>query len=235
MTIKKAQKERMLDYLIEKLLPSHPDVKGIQNDTVIPGLPVNYIDVNPNSIIILVDQLFKNNTLEKFATAAMREKENIAFVIYKDGKNFFRSAAAMDYSYKANKDLSLKHYQDKMNQVIMLRPEELFISDKRRFNRKNTAELISLLQYYQPQSERLEEGLVNYSFQPVKLDYTHIPSGGFRPENRDSARMYCWDKTKIHTGNLEMKGNYIVEPTSNPLPIQNPGSGRPQQLKLGIC
>ncbi len=162
MTTKK-QKNQMLDYLVDRLLNCGKDIVP-RTKEMISGIDSNYIKVGDDGIILLVDQVYPNNALNKLYRKAKKERENVGMVLYKDGKTFFRNAAEKNY-FKMREDLSLRKYSnDEMHRMISFRPEENFIYDKK--ERK--------LQYFQPDSERLPEGLITFEFRPVHFDYEHI-------------------------------------------------------------
>ena len=83
--------------------------------------------------------------------------------------------------------------------MISFRPEEIAVHEARK----------GKLQYYQPESERLEEALVTYKFEPVQFDYSHInPHERYRPNNTESKRIYLW-KNEEETNEPLFVGNFL--------------------------
>jgi hypothetical protein len=71
--------------------------------------------------------------------------------------------------------------------MIEFRPEEIFVRGIR--NRR--------VQYYQPASERLNEGIEHFVFDNVLFDYSHIPAEQrFGDIEKTSERLFIWDKDK---------------------------------------
>lgn len=201
------QKKQMLDYVADKMLQDHPDRRPAKK-TLVSGIESSYIVDSPSkSIVFLVDQHYPGDRFRNVyrSIASSGQFDSIAYVFFKDGKTFFRSA--MDPStglenkrYKKDHGLSLKNYtNDQLRQMIELRPEENAIFDVRN----------GWIQYYQPQSERLEEGIATFHFGPVILDYSHIPHDQFQPTNTESVRLKLWDKTAINTGNIKSEKNFL--------------------------
>lgn len=198
MTSKKNQKE-MLEYLVEKLSSSN-ETKAFQKE-IIPGIKSNYIKVGGEDIVFLVDKVYPNESIREFNKRAHESNLNVVYVILKDGENFFRSAARNNYFKKSNM-LSLKNYSNEdLNKMILFRPEESFISMIRGYN-----------QYYQPSSPRKNECIVNYKFEPVHFDYSHIdPYEKFKPTNKNSEKLNIWTKNKELFGDLKVDEKYLIE------------------------
>jgi len=203
----KKQKSAMMDYLASRLEGFGSPVisiKGTVNTIVLPG----------TGIVMVVDGQLPNDGLKR-AYVELRTalevpdmRDNIAMVLYKDGKTFFRNAAhgteagLKGVRYKSTLDLSLKNYdQDEVNRMIALRPEEKFIADFR-----NT------VQYYQPESAGLDQGLVSFRFEPVTFDYSHIPANErYGPIQEESKRTYIWTRRSFSAGPLMLARNFLVE------------------------
>lgn len=193
------QKKQMMDYLVSKLELANLGVTP-KTKELLSGIKSSYIIIGEkdSGIVLLVDQEYPKDSFPKFFQSAKSRFKDVASVIFKDGKIFFRNAAEKNY-FKKNKWLSLKHYSNyEMNRMIALRPEEIFLNSQREW-----------LQYFQPESPRLREGLESFKFEPVTFDYDHIDSyERFKPENRDSKRLYIWRENRVHdeTGLKIIKG-----------------------------
>ncbi len=101
-----------------------------------------------------------------------------AAVLYKDGKTAFVRMVDRNPSWRTEK--SLKNYSaEQINHMLHLRGIEKAV----------LGEFGRTLRYYQPETERLPEGLRKFRLDPVELDYSHIepgdPSYEF-VENRES-------------------------------------------------
>jgi len=129
---------------------------------------------------------------------------NVASVLYKDGKTFFRSAAAVGdtqgKTYKSTKDLSLKEYtMEDMHRMIELRPEEIFLDNR------------GDVQYFQPESERLDEDVLSYKLGPVTYDYSHIPKEKrFGPETKEAVRLRLVDERIVYSKDLKLEQGVLV-------------------------
>lgn len=196
--VNRANREQMRDYIFSKLEPSHEKVDSTTFEFV-PGIKSNCILVDEEGIVLLIDRVYPDKTLNRVYSVAQSERSNIAPVLFKDGKTFFRNAVEKNY-FKKDKFLSLKNYSDKeLNQMILFRPEEIFLNSKREW-----------VQYFQPRSERLEEGIESFKFRPVIFDYSHIDSyERFKPRDRTSERLHIWDQRIHTTGDLRLGERYL--------------------------
>ena len=197
----KKERGRMIEYVAgtldcsgESINPTSGNVRG--ND-------VNYIKVGDDGAVLMVDRAFGAPTFKDIYFDVRRQFSRVGAVFFKDGKTFFRSAAEKNY-FKKDHQLSLKGYSDnEMHRMMLLRPEEI---------RVHSSKSNAPLQYYQPASERLEEGIVSFRFGPVVFDYSHIDSRyQFKPGPRESARLHIWrNKTELPV-KLRLEGNILVD------------------------
>lgn len=204
------QKTQMRDYVADRLKASGVQLRTKQ---VLPnsGIDTSYLLFPQNSgIVVLVDQKYPNDQLRRLSQG-LREQgfTNCAFIFYKDGETFFRSAAAgvdetgIKSKYaKLQDDRSLKNYTpEDLRKMISFRPEEEFVYCLRSRN----------LQYYQPQSGGLEEGIESFKFEPVVFDYTHIPEEQRRgPAQKQSERLRIWTQRNHNPHNLELREGLLV-------------------------
>jgi len=189
------QRRQMKDYLVDRLINCGEIIEP-KTKEIVSGILTNYIKVGENGIILLVDQLYPNKALDELYKKARKQLENVGIVFYKDGKNFFRSAVEKNY-YKMKKNLSLKEYSDDdLHKIILFRPEESFayiVKGKK-------------LQYYQPISDRLPEGLVTFKFDSVIFNYNHIdPRHRFKPNDTDSKKLHIWINRDFCKGKLRLE------------------------------
>jgi len=195
----------MLDYIVSKIEASGEKAEPRKREIIKgSGIKTNYILIGPNKdertgIVLLVDQVFPNDSFNRIYGVAKKTIPDVAAAVYKDGKKFFRSAAAGEENtgiqskrHKLRNDRSLKDYTDEdLRKMISFRPEEEFLRTA-----KN-----GVVQYYQPASDRLEEGIVSYKFEPVVFDYSHLDSGArFGPVEQDSERLRIWKQSGLNMG-----------------------------------
>jgi len=197
--ITKKQRIEMKDYLVSKLEGFYSNLEPKTNE-ILGGIKSNYIFVSPNEVVFFIDQEYPKDSLRKIHNIFHNRDVEVAHVIFKDGKTFFRSASERHY-FKKERELSLKNYsKEDMYKMILFRPEEIFLKSRR-----------SHLQYYQPNSQKLNEGIDTFAFENVVFDYSHIPKDKFKPQNRVSERLHIWRKRFHGEENLKVKGSYIVK------------------------
>lgn len=215
------KRKKMLDYIVSKLEPNYSKVEPMTR-RLSHTIETTYVKVN-DGILLLVDKGFlvkddntKYNTLyntlhdiynKACAYSQLNySKNNVGFIIYKDGKKFFR-AAAPRHQFKANKNLSLKNYKDKMHNLIFFTPEEKFI-----YNLSKKSQNSGILNYYQPESEKLKEGIILYEFQPVIFDYSQINSNvKFKPKNGPSQKDHLWINNNFINENIKLQNGNIIQ------------------------
>ena len=165
--ITRQNRERMQEYLVDKLSGSYKTVKNKSN-IFTSDIRTNYITLDDNGIVLLVDKeyprdSYREHNLTSFQIIyekAKREKEHVGVVVYKDPETFFRSAAA--HKHKNNGQFGSSRYGAKdLHNILWFRPEERFLFDKNK-----------TLQYYQPKSQRLEECLATYTYAPITAFYS---------------------------------------------------------------
>ena len=194
--VNKAQRNRMVDYLVSKLEGSSK-IPPVTRE-VVSGIDSSFILVDGDGVVLLVDRVYPGDSYARFVGDARRTRKNVASIIFKDGKNFFRNAAER-HDFKRD-GLSLKDYSsDEMYRMILFRPEEIFLYSQGDW-----------LQYFQPESPHLQEGIDSFHFVPVVFDYSHISAHErFKPHNRESERLHIWDKRLHFTGDLVLDGRYL--------------------------
>ena len=208
--VNQRERREMSEYIAANLEGTGENIVR-KTKELVPGIKSNYIIVGTNGAVILVDRAYSGDSLKQLGGVFKHPRNNItnlAYVLFKDGETFFRSAVAGEDKtgvkskrFRADEEHSLKHYSDRMDKVISMRPEELYISRG----------LGRTVQYYQPKSERLEQGIVSYKFEPVELDYSHIPSDArFGPVTRDSERLSIWTKTGLNPGKFKLENSLLV-------------------------
>jgi len=202
--VSKMQKKEMMDYVVSQLKNPFTIISP-QSRNLIKGIESNYILVGDKGLVFLIDQQYPNNSLDKIHDGALNDGKDIAFTFLKDGKTFFRSATSAK-RFKKDRNLSLKYYSDnELHKMIMFRPEEEFaLSLGKCFGG-------SWVQYYQPNSNRLQEGIVSYEFEPVIYDYSHIPRNErFGGNSAESQKLRIWNRRTLNPGNIRLKDRFLI-------------------------
>ncbi|MBT3262301.1 hypothetical protein HN992_00670 [Candidatus Woesearchaeota archaeon] len=200
----KQKKERMTEYLANSLTAAGHSVKDFEIAIDNGNLPIRYLildDEKEKSVFLIDDSKNYNerNTEQLVDTIRRSGIKKPGFVIYKDGKQFFRCPESSDNDLMAlNKLLrpnrSLKNYMDRA-------PGEFILPTKAEKRLKKSG----FLQYYQPESERLDEMLVTFGFDIPLLDYTHInPRDRIGPRTKLSEKYFLIENRFNMPGALEL-------------------------------
>ena len=196
--VSKQQKDQMKDYLLSRLDSRGGKILPVSKELV-SGIKSNYILIGEEGVILLVDQAYPRDSFKTLHSMAKRQGRNIVAVLYKDGETFFRSATEKT-QFKETYGLSLKNYsKEDLHKIILLRPEEMFLNSGQH-----------LVQYYQPCSENLGEGIESFAFNPVHFDYSHINSHyRFKPQDADSKRLCIWKDRKHNSGRFVLEDSLL--------------------------
>jgi hypothetical protein len=195
------EKMEMRDYVVAELEGSNPKVTPITKELV-SGIRSSYVKLGSTGLVLLVDQVYPNGSLQNIHEIAQKQNLDMGFVFYKDRETFFRSAAKNKH-FKKEQGLSLKNYSNEdLRKMLLFRPEEELVYDLRD----------RLVQYYQPESQRLPQGIVTFRFEPVVFDYSHI-----LPEERvyhgiteESKKLRIWNGRNFSPGKVKLKHGFIV-------------------------
>ncbi|MBM3228779.1 hypothetical protein FJZ20_02770 [Candidatus Pacearchaeota archaeon] len=204
--VRKTESNRMLDYMVSKLEGSSERITPSKRKLV-GDIESNLIFVGENGIVLMVDKTYPRDSFKYLYRIARQGKERVASVVFKDGETFFRSAAEKNY-FKKDQMLSLKNYDnEEIQRMMLLRPEEIFLAQNN----------FGLVQYFQPESPRNEEGLETFRFKPVKFDYSHIDSDyRFKPENTSSKRLHLWGQRQHLTNPLSLDASLLKRRNDSP-------------------
>lgn len=163
------EKARMLNFVLDRLSSSclyrvqsaDPSLSSVRIKEI-----ANAVDHPPRTIDVLLHA--DKMTVEGFAA---KYNENACEGVYtaniflKDGETFFVRLAERGH-YKREK--SLKHLdKQKRDSTIQLRDLEKIVLKMTKTE----------LAYYQPETERLPEGIRTYAMNNVVLDYSHLQRG----------------------------------------------------------
>ena len=201
----KAQREAMLDYLVEKLYEGGERHLTASSKRLAGSVPIQYIKISEQDpenkgIVLLCDREFTKNKFTRVVRAAKDQYKNVAVVFLKDGETYFRTANPRAYAQADGRSLK-KLTPEQVQRVMLLRPEEIqFVKGKSG----------GTIQYYQPKSARLDECLVEYKFQTVQFDYSHVGDDRFQPLNRTSVREYLWVGKQDHKGTLKLGNRALI-------------------------
>lgn len=196
------QRKAMQDYIVTRLDGSGVDIEPRTRNLF--GKDFSYVLVGGeqgNGIVLLLDQHYSRDYFLKVHKMARDNKKDVAVVLIKDGKTFFRAARYRGHG-RRKQGRSLKRYSvEQLQKLIMLHPVESFLKAKRTY-----------LQYYQPESPKLDEGLECFGFKPAVFDYTHInPERRFGPEKKSSEKLFFWEYRGHVTGGLVLDGDYLKD------------------------
>jgi hypothetical protein len=183
-------KKKMMDYLLGKL-ENNSDYSHVMPRDRLKNLDVKIDNIllqdisGKYGLILLVNQKISgkdfNGVYSQLIRTAQENDSNLGVVFYKDGEDFFKSGAKFCYYYDGGKfklKTPLKHYgTDDIHKMILLRPSEMQLLDKGKIS------MNSSLQYYQPKSAHLDEGIVEFKFAPVKPDYSYFKDTVYRKES----------------------------------------------------
>lgn len=200
-----ALQQGMLEYVVRQLTTGGHTVQPVEKK-VIGDHRSRYVKVDgKKGLVLLIDRHFGRADFEQLRSGAREQFEHVAVVFLKDGVTYFRSDAR--HGHARTRGRSLKHYsaQD-ANRMLLLRPEEISEWERiRTVDEKTAAERI--LQYYQPSSERLREGVVTFEFRPVTFDYSHVEE--IHLPRRESKRVYEWTDRWERRGALKLEGDFL--------------------------
>ena len=199
----KEQKRQMRDYIVDRLQGSEEKIVPVTK-TLVSGVNTSYVTVGDDGIVFLVDQKYTAKDFSKIWNRMRSAKERAAVAFYKDGKTFFRTAVGDEQEtgirskrFKSDRGMSLKNYDaDELRKMISFSPGEILINQSSQ-----------VLRYYQPESEKLEEGLELFQFKPVVFDYSHID--GMEP-SRESERLRIWTRRRHVDGPLTLETRGLV-------------------------
>ncbi len=193
--VSRQSKKQMQEFLVEALRDGGYNAEPKSRE-VVSGITTNLIAVE-NGGVVLIDKYYPGKSMNNLYDIFKRE--NIAYVFLKDGETFFKNAWEKNF-FKKSQRLSLKHYdKDDLHKMILFRPEEKLIRNSR-----------EQVQYYQPASSRLQEGLRTFQFKNVRLDYSHISSNErFKPDNKNSEKLFIWTNEEFSNGNLCLDKGYL--------------------------
>jgi len=192
MAIRKNKRLRMKDYLVAKLEGTGEKIDGSN----VSGIGANCISVGNEGIVLLMDQTRSGSAFRKDYGTAREDCSEVGIVFYKDGDTFFRSDAQKSNS-RLSEDRSLKEYNpEQVRRMISLTPAEIFA--------RNVKDGIT--QYFQPESERLGEGLETFKFTTVLFDYSHIPAKDRYGHVRvPSKKIFLWENRWHFDSQLELR------------------------------
>jgi len=219
----RAQKQRMIDYLVAQLESGgHAKVEP-KTEQLVSGIDSSFIEVDCGDslgALLLADQKYPRerfnapegsgrryahgDTKLRAASAELRNRNyRIAPpIFYKDGTTFFRSAAARPAVQRKRDGRSLKDINgaESVN-LILFSPEECYALE-----RVGWLQGKRFIQYFQPDSDRLDEKVVSFEFVPVAFDYSHLDSRA-NPfaVDRDSKRYFRWVEKFERDGALVLR------------------------------
>ncbi|MBN2421336.1 hypothetical protein JXB27_03605 [Candidatus Woesearchaeota archaeon] len=196
--VSKAEKRQMVSYVVHQLEESSLyAVENVEEDRVIVSTKTAVI---PQKIKVLaIHSKIGRKELEAHQNQAIRDRELVAPIFYKDGKDFFVLLADVE-AMRSEKSLK-KYSPHEIHQMTSLRGLEKDVFD---FTKPT-------LTYYQPKTERLEEGVRTFDMNEVHLDYSHLRPGD---QGYDFARNGGSEKYKLPAEiQATIDSKLIIEPT----------------------
>ncbi len=116
-------------------------------------------------------------------------------IFYKDGKNFYQRMVDTNSSWRTDK--SLKNYSSyEINQIIRLTDLERLVATNYDLYYMSEPEYLKnkILTYYQPQTQRLNDGIIKRKIKSVILDYDHIPQNERFTSEQELSKTYYFLK-----------------------------------------
>jgi len=194
----------MRDYLVSKLEESN-DLVVPRTKEIVSGIKSNYLTIGEegrDGIVLLIDKSYTGNGFKELFQRAKRRtdkqsgEDRVGVVFLKDGDTYFRSAKHRGHQKIDGRSLK-KYSAEDVQKLMMLSPPEIALLKR------------SYMQYYQPDSSRLKEGLEGFQFKPVIFDYSHVPEGDFKPDNAPSKRFFIWNFRGHVEDDLVLDGAYL--------------------------
>ncbi len=163
-------------------------------------------------MIFLVDQKYGQSDFVKFYQGAKSITNNSAFLFYKDGETFFRSVLSGEEKTGLNPKWAalsprgtLRKYRDQKTNLISSTPEEKYLFDRT----KTRLIRPGVIQYYQPNSPRLEQGIEDFHFKNVIYDYTLLNDDTL-PPTEVSEKVLLWDERRHNNGRFRLLDGILV-------------------------
>lgn len=180
------QKREMAEFLCDLLERGGASV-SIEERKLFSGEPIvsHYLkvsDARGDGRVFCVDRAYPGDKFERVVRSLRQRYDRFAPVFYKDGSTFFRTAAPLAHGKRDGR--SMKRYGSRQaNATLQLRPEERLWRGSRDDR---------LMQYFQPDSDRLDTALVTVTLKPVRFDYEHLrgDSSVYQPDNTNSKRLF---------------------------------------------
>ncbi|RLG11118.1 hypothetical protein DRN73_06190 [Candidatus Pacearchaeota archaeon] len=189
----KKQRERMRDYLVEKLRESGEKVEPAKK-RILSHKKSNMILVKDSGIVFLVDREYSE---EDFKDIYWRLGRKTAYVFYKDGIHFFNTNKRKRYRKKRVK--SLRHYtEEEFKRLVYFSSAERLIHFQR-----------NSIHYYQPDSNKTPERLETYFFRNLEFDYNN-PSANIPSLKRESRRLFIWEDRSFGNSDLILRNGLLV-------------------------
>ena len=161
--IKKEERQRMSDTIVSQLEDSGYKI-GEAKENKIMILPKKG-DPQKRLHLFLHNQKVNYNNFRDEVNGLLYNGHYVANIFYKDGENFH---VRLGGKTKVKGDgRSLKKYtENDLRNMLHLRKLEKIVL---KYNNPK-----KILNYYQPETQKLTEGFRSYSMEDVRLDYSHI-------------------------------------------------------------
>jgi len=226
------EQDRMLEYIVENLRATMLFVEPRKRN-IVSSIDTNIVEVGKYGAVLLVDQPYpKRKNKKKINPIApliyylnKNGRPRVAVVFYKDGETFFVSEASRNPGMREwNRFQDFRKGGVKYSEVGGLDPIQrmIHLSEEEREIVKRDFFYNGLghngnIQYYQPESAKLKEMIVTFSFETVRLNYQGYETkaqriSGYIPNSQPSEKLKIWKKKTERIGPIVMNGEYLVKP-----------------------
>jgi hypothetical protein len=200
--------KRMLEYLDDRLREMYLVTPVVAE---ISCTKIYSLILNNDRAVMLIDKPYPDRNVRMAYDALIynsgREIRNVGAVVRKDGSTFFRSDAR--WGHVQQNQGRLKGYsKDDISKMMLLSPEEIYVLSL--INDGSEGKLENRVQYYQPKSSHLTEGLATYtvkSVDPKQGGKMRLEHGKVVPQNYILAQEYDYD------GSMQLVARLLIPTT----------------------
>jgi PhoPQ-activated pathogenicity-related protein len=193
--INETQQQQMLEYIADKLSKSYKKIED-RKKSIVDKKKSNYLVLDDDKVVFIIDRIYHPTNLDMWYTKTQYSDKisDVAFIIYKDGDQFFKSNAQNYYSTIHGKEFK-RYSNQEINKMISFSPEEKILYD-----------IFGVLNYYQPQTKRLNKSLRKFHFNKVIHDIINkeiLFSG-------NKSNDYIWTETEVLDKDIRISSGKIL-------------------------
>lgn len=135
---------------------------------------------NKNIVQILLNYQIPMKEFNEIYNSYQKQFEFVVPIFYKDNKTFFRRTVDRNKAFR--NELSLKNYSNQeIHHMISLTRQEITAKNQEKTN---------TLYYFQPETQKTHESLINVRMKPVLLDYSHLPDDHIKKHKNEFSKTY---------------------------------------------